>query len=105
FLGLFGFYYGFILSPTISIILGLIPALALTIWFIYSSSMISGPFELIRNTAVFYLLLPFMFGDFFAFYFVWQYVLIIPAVLASNKASHPLLYQVAVTPKLGDTQS
>ena len=105
FLGLFGFYYGFILPPTISLILGLIPALALTIWFIYSSSMISGPFELIKNTAVFYLLLPFMFGDFFAFYFVWQYVLIIPAVLTSNKASHPLFYQVAVTAKLENTRS
>jgi hypothetical protein len=90
FIGLFGFYYGFLLSPGFSIILGLIPALALVIWYIYSSSMILSDLDLIRVTSIFYLLLPFMFGDFYAFYYVWEFVLIIPAVFGYREARSPL---------------
>ena len=79
--GLIGFYYGFLLSPGLANILRWIPAAVLLCWFLYSSYRSGSEYQVLRISAGFFLLLPFMFGNFGAFYYIWEYVLVIPAFL------------------------
>lgn len=78
FLGVVSFYgIGMYLTPLAESILEWIPAGALAIWFIYASSKGRSREDALRTGALFMLLLPFAVGYFFAFFFIWQGILLL----------------------------
>ena len=80
--GLIGFYYGFVISQGLADALRWIPVSVFLVWFFYASARSHNGFQVLRTSAIFYLMLPFMFGDFGAFYYIWEYVLVLPAFLS-----------------------
>lgn len=78
FTGVVSFYgVGMYLTPMAESILTWIPAAALGIWYLYASLKGRTREDALRTGAIFMMLLPFAVGYFFAFFFIWQGLLLI----------------------------
>lgn len=78
FTGVVSFYgLGMYLTPMADGILKWIPVAALSVWYLYASFRSRSRVDALRTGAIFMLLLPFAAGYFFAFFFVWQGLLLL----------------------------
>lgn len=68
---------GMYLTPLADSILKWIPVAAISIWFLYSSLKGRSKEDALKTGAIFMLLLPFAVGYFYAFFFVWQGLLLV----------------------------
>lgn len=68
---------GLFLTPFAQSILMWIPVAGMFVWFIYESLVGRSKEDALRTSALFMMLLPFAVGYFYAFFFIWQGVLLI----------------------------
>ncbi len=65
------------LTPLAESILKWIPVAAIMVWFLYASYRGKSRFDALETAAIFLLILPFAVGYFFAFFFIWEGILLI----------------------------
>lgn len=79
---------GLFLTPFADGIMKWIPVAAIAVWFLYASSKGRTREDAIRTGAIFMLLLPFAVGFFFAFFFVWQGLLLLIYIFSRMEVSN-----------------